>query len=172
MGNTRTHWSLNSSTKNKQSLAWNTPHLYESDLYKKDKHTKDDLRKYLAVKNFKEDFEQVGNMRVYVVSVVKEETECIKNWFGKVGSKVYVLPSSEFYNDSEGGYDTLGPDRAANQFGSRRVKGEHLDGDIPSLVIDCGTCMTFTSSGEGGFGIRAGPIMPGIQVRGRTGGGK
>ena len=40
-----------------------------------------------------------------------------------------------------------------------------MDYGTPTLVVDCGTCITFTSSSERGFGIRAGGILPGIQTQ-------
>mmetsp|Transcript_12487 Transcript_12487/g.25495 ORF Transcript_12487/g.25495 Transcript_12487/m.25495 type:complete len:764 (+) Transcript_12487:38-2329(+) len=164
VGNTRTHWSLCESKKNKQVIAWHTPHLHESELYKQGEYNMAHVIKYLAVQNYQEDFERLNEMRIYVVSVVEAETRCIKDWFGRVGSKVYILKSTDFYNNGlEGGYETLGADRAANQFGSRNVK-QSLAHDIPSLVVDCGTCITFTSSKDFGFGIRAGGILPGIQT--------
>lgn len=164
VGNTRTHWSLCESKKNKQVIAWHTPHLHESDLYKQGEYNMAHVIKYLAVQNYQNDFERLKEMRIYVVSAVEAETRCIEEWFGRVGSKVYILKSTDFYNNGlEGGYGTLGADRAANQYGSRNAK-QSLAHDVPSLVVDCGTCITFTSSKDFGYGIRAGGILPGIQT--------
>ncbi|GMH69588.1 hypothetical protein TrRE_jg3348 [Triparma retinervis] len=73
VGNTRTHWSLNNSLKNKQILAWHTPHLHESQQYRDGTLEAKHLVKYLAAQNFKDDCEKLRNMRVYVVSVVEAE---------------------------------------------------------------------------------------------------
>ena len=73
VGNSRTHWSLNHSKKNKQILAWHTPHLHESQLYQEGKFDVQYLIKYLAVQNFQDDWKILKEMRIYVVSVVEAE---------------------------------------------------------------------------------------------------
>ena len=139
--------------------SWHTPRVHESDRYIEGKRDPQLLKRYLVLREFPSFFEDLSKLRVYVVSVVPNETKALREIFEINGVTMYELTSKDFFTEKCGGYSTLGVDRAAALRGALKANTED-----PCLVVDCGTCMTFTASDATGFELMGGQILPGLQT--------
>lgn len=133
--------------------------MHESDRYIAGARDAPLLKRYLVLREFPSFFQDLSKLRVYVVSVVPNETKALREVFESNGATMYELTSMDFFSEKLGGYSTLGVDRAAALRGA--LKANTHD---PSLVVDCGTCMTFTASDATGFELMGGQILPGLQT--------
>jgi len=83
-------------------------------------------------------------LTVYLVSTNDEQARRIAWCFQQIPTRIYRMRPDDFFTKRMGRYDTMGVDRLA----SMKAVG-HMIG-YPALVIDGGTCLTYTAADANG----------------------
>jgi len=175
-GNTHLKWSFHNGIKNdlKPALFWRTPHLKDNDV-KSDasfglaRHLPQVVSDYIfgvgcaqpSTEFAKKAGEGRSNLKVYVVSVVKQQSELLTAMWRSVPSDIYTMKGDDFFTKEEGRYEDMGIDRLAVLFGAQDSQG------APSLVFDAGTAMTYAATNRDGH-LLGGGIGPGMQAKFRS----
>lgn len=94
-----------------------------------------------------------------IVASVRESVESLYELLSKKTKLIIVSPNLQFpFNIGYKTPETLGADRLANAAGAWR----HF-GNKNCLVVDCGTCITYTLINSGS--LEGGAISPGLKMR-------
>lgn len=97
-------------------------------------------------------------LTVYIVSTNMDQAEKVAWCFSEIPSRVYCMQPDDFFTADQGRYESMGIDRLA----CMRAAGEIVG--FPALVIDGGTCMTYTACDRKGH-IVGGGITLGLQAK-------
>jgi len=145
IGNSRLHWAL---FKGEELYGtWDTDYLTVTSIQQLASGTWDDLPSEILI--VRENF--AHPLLLYLVSVVPSQTEL---WQTYPKVEVITLECVPLKNM----YSTLGCDRALALWGAKEKW------NLPVLVIDSGTALTFTGS-DANFTLVGGAILPGLSLQ-------
>lgn len=97
-------------------------------------------------------------LTIYIVSTNMDQAEKVAWCFSEIPSRVCCMQPDDFFTTDQGRYESMGIDRLA----CMRAAGEIVG--FPALVIDGGTCMTYTACDRKGR-IVGGGITLGLQAK-------
>lgn len=89
-------------------------------------------------------------LTIYIVSTNMEQAQNVAWCFSEIPCRVYTMQPDDFFSADQGRYETMGIDRLA----CMRAAGEMVG--FPALVIDGGTCMTYTACDHKGHIVGGG----------------
>jgi pantothenate kinase type III len=97
-------------------------------------------------------------LTVYIVSTNTAQAENVAWCFSEIPSRVFSMKPDDFFSTAEGRYESMGIDRLACMRAVVDLMG------FPALVIDGGTCMTYTACNEEGH-LMGGGITLGLGAK-------
>jgi len=97
-------------------------------------------------------------LTIYLVSTNDEQARRIAWCFQEIPTRIYRMRPDDFFSKKQGRYDTMGVDRLA----SMKAVGDMIG--YPAMVIDGGTCLTYTACDTAGQ-IMGGGITLGLMAK-------
>lgn len=140
IGNSRLHWAWFRGEN--LAAAWDSQHLASQEIG--EKLLGEIILPHLSKKN-------LNDLPLYIASVVPSQTACWQNYSQAKFIKLEQIPI-------KGMYPTMGIDRALAILGAGKVW------ELPCLVIDAGTALTFTGIKEN-YQLVGGAILPGLRLQ-------